>query len=294
MRTGAIAAALTLALYGCGRTPAPTPDPHYVLGTSYQIDRVWHYPRENFDLDETGLAAIAKDGPPRLTTDGELFDQTAFAGAHPTIQLPSIAKVTNLENGRQITVRINDRGAGHPGRLVELTKRAALFLDIAPDHVARVRLQVLPNETHAAIDVLPNAPALAVQAAPRGGIEVAELAPPPGAKAGGGRVVQTAAVVSKTIAPTAAPPLRLPEVVYQAQPRPGRLIVRLDTFDEYHYAAQQQAKMAAVGAQIVYVAGGRHRQYRVDAGPFQDVAAADAALQRALSLGMPDARIVVD
>jgi hypothetical protein len=52
--------------------------------------------------------------------------------------------------------------------------------------------------------------------------------------------------------------------------------------------------MAAAGAQIVYVQDGRHRRYRVDAGPFQDVARADAALRRALASGIPDARIVVD
>jgi rare lipoprotein A len=86
----------------------------------------------------------------------------------------------------------------------------------------------------------------------------------------------------------------LPEAVTQTPARPGRLVVQLDTFDEYHYAAAQQAKMAGTGATIVTVWQGRGRQYRVEIGPLPDVARADAVLDQALSSGIPDARIIVD
>ena len=89
-----------------------------------------------------------------MTTDGEVFDQTALAAAHPTIQLPAIARLTNLENGREVTVRLNDRGSGDPHRLVEITRRTAHLLDMPPDGVARVRLHVLPDESHAAAEAL--------------------------------------------------------------------------------------------------------------------------------------------
>ena len=89
-----------------------------------------------------------------------MFDQTALAAAHPTIQLPAIARLTNLENGRQVIVRVNDRGSGDPRRLVEITRRTALLLGVPPGGVARVRLQVLPGESHAAADALPGAPSL--------------------------------------------------------------------------------------------------------------------------------------
>jgi rare lipoprotein A len=278
--------------FGC--TQALKPDPHYVLGKPYQVGSVWFYPRESFDLDETGLAAVATGDSARLTTDGEVFDQTALAAGHPTIQLPAIAHLTNLENGRQVTVRVNDRGSGDPRRLVEVTRRTAQLLGMPPDGVARVRLRVLPNESHAAADALPGAPSLAMTAAPRGAVEVAELAPPPGVRQGNGRALPITPVAGPAEAPTAVPPMRLPETVAQTVPRPGQLMVELDTFEEYKYAAVQRAKMGGAGARIVSIVDGRTHQFRVEVGPLADVAHADAVLEQALASGIPDARIVVD
>jgi rare lipoprotein A len=284
---------LVLLVSGCDHT-ALKPNPHYVLGKPYQVGSLWYYPRESYDFDETGLAAVSKDNAARLTTNGEMFDQTALAAAHPSLQLPAIARLTNLENGLETTVRINDRGTGDPHRLVEITRRTAQLLGIQPNGIARARLRVLPAESHATAEALPGAPALVLSAAPRGAVEVAELSPPPGVRQGNGHSMAASFAQGTDAAPSAAPPLRLPEAVTQTQSRPGRLMVRLDTFDEYHYAAAQQAKMAGTGAMIVPVRQGRTRQYRVEIGPLPDVARADAVLDQALSSGIPDARIIVD
>jgi rare lipoprotein A len=291
-----LAATLALLLHGCAPPPPPVlvADPHYVLGVPYQVGTVWYYPREDFDLDETGLATIVSGDAVRLTSDGEVFDQTALAGGHASLQLPAIAWLTNLENGRQVMLRINDRGTGDPRRLIEVTRRTALLLAMPPDGVARVRLRVLPNESHAAAEALPGAPKLALTAAPRLLVEVADLPPPAGSRAGGGRPLPAAVVVRPAAAVLPAPPMRLPEVVWQIAPRAGQLTVRLDTFDQYHYAAVQQATMAAVGARIVKLTDGRRHHFRVEVGPLPNVAQADAVLQRALAYGIPDARIVVD
>jgi rare lipoprotein A len=294
MRRGMANVVPTLALLTFGCVTHPHPDPHYVLGKPYQAGRVWYYPKEAFDLDETGLAAIMKDGARRLTADGEVFDQTALAAAHPTIQLPAIARLTNLENGRQVIVRVNDRGSGDPRRLVEITRRTALLLGVPPGSVARVRLQVLPGPSHAAADALPGAPSLRITAAPRGRVEVAELAPPPGVRQGNGRALPVAPVVGPPEVVAAAPPLRLPESVTRTVPQPSQLIVQLDTFDTYRYAAVQRARMGEAGARIVAIVDGRERQFRVEIGPLPDVAHADAMLDRALASGIPDARIVAN
>jgi rare lipoprotein A len=274
--------------------PPLKPDPHYVLGQSYQAHGVWYYPKDSFDLDETGIAAIAGGTASRLTTDGEVFDQTALAAAHPTVQLPAIARLTNLENGRQVTVRLNDRGSGDPHRLVEVTHRTATLLDIPLDNVARVRLRVLPAESHAAADAVPGAPSLAITMAPRGAVEVAELLPPPGVRQSQGRILPASGIAGSTEPALAAPPMRLPEVVEQTAPHPGRLMVRLDTFEEQQYAAVQRARMGANVARIVPVFEGRTRRFRVEVGPLADLARADAVLVQALAAGIPDARIVVD
>ncbi len=294
MNTGFVAGlGLTVALFGCSGPP-PQPNPRYTLGQPYQVGTVWHYPRESFDLDETGLASIAKDGSPRLTADGELFDPTALAAGHPTIQLPAIARLTNLDNGREVMVRLNDRGDGDPRRLVEITSRTALLLAMPPGSVARVRLTVLRNESHAAADSLAGAPSLAMTAVPRGGVEVAELAPPPGVRQGNARTLPPAVAVSAAALPMQAPPMRLPEAIIQREPHPGRLMVRLDTFEEYQYANVQQAKMSGLGARLVSMIDRRTHWFRVEIGPLPDVAQADAVLDQALAAGIPDARIVVD
>jgi rare lipoprotein A len=295
-RVGAVVArraALAILATACTPPGMPKPDPHYVLGDAYKAGNVWVYPRESFDLDETGIASIAKHSPQGLTTDGELFDQTALAAAHSTIQLPAIARLTNLENGREVTVRLNDRGSGDPHRLVEVTRRTATLLGMPPSGIARVRLRVLPNESHAAAEAVPGAPSLALIAAPRGAVEVAELTPLPGVRQGRGRPLPAPAIASDR-AQTPAPPMRLPEAITQAPPHNGKLMVRLDTFDSYQYASVQRAKMDWAGAQILPVSKGRSRRFVVQVGPLPDVAAADAVLDRALTSGIPDARIVVD
>ena len=285
---------VALALLTVSCVPALKPDPHYALGDPYKAGSHWYYPKESFDLEETGLASISRGDATRLTTDGEVFDQTALAAAHPTVQLPAIARLTNLENGREVTVRLNDRGSGDPRRLIEVTRRTALLLDIPPGAVAQVRLRVLPNESHAAADTLPGAPSLGLTAAPRGTFEVAELPPPPGVRQGNGRALPAAAVAAPAVGPAAAPPLRLPETVGQTVPSPGRLMVQLDTFDQYQYAVAQRARMAAAGARIVHVRDGRTTRFRVEIGPLPDVAHADSVMETALASGIPDARIVVD
>lgn len=277
-----------------GCTDAVKPDPHYVLGRPYQAAGVWVYPHEAYDLDETGLATIVAGGHPNLTTDGEAFDQTALAAAHPTVQLPAIARLTNLENGRQVVVRLNDRGSADPHRLVEITRRTATVLGMPLHGVARVRLQLLPGESRAAVEAVPGAPRLAISAAPREAVEVAELPPPAGLRAAGGRPPPVPMAHSAAQITPVTPPARLPETVTQTVPHPGRLMVRLDTFSEFQYAAVQQAKMRSAGAHTVPVLDGHTFRFRVEVGPFQDVPHADAVLDQALAHGIPDARILID
>lgn len=300
IRPGRVACALLLLATGCvPRTPAPAP--HYELGRPYQADGVWHYPAEDYDLDETGLASVLALRGPGLTTDGETFDQSAMAGAHATLQLPAIARVTNLENGRSLVLRINDRGTGTPHRLIEVTRQVAQRLGIPEAGAAQVRLQVLGNESHAAADALPNAPRLALATVPRAAVQSTDLPPPPGTRESKGHRIavapQPTAAAPTTAAATAteaSPMLRLPAQVTQGAAQPGRLWVRLDTFTDYQYAVIQRAKLIGLGPVIVTLRNGRTRAWRVQVGPLASVAEADRVLDRALGAGIPDARIVVE
>ena len=150
-----LACALLLVLLAASCHRPPPANPHYVLGAPYQAGGVWYYPRESYEGQETGLATVYSSGHAELTTDGEAFDQTALAAAHQTLQLPAVVRLTNLENGLQVLVRINDRGPASPHRLIEVTRRTATLLRFPADAAVRVRLEVLPAESHAAVDAVP-------------------------------------------------------------------------------------------------------------------------------------------
>ena len=276
-------------LTGCQR-PAATP--HYELGNAYSVRGVWFYPGENFTFDDTGLAAVYGAGHAPLTSDGEVFDPSIVMAGHPTLQLPAVARLTNLENGRSILVRLNDRGTGNPGRLVDVTRRTAALLGMPDAGGTRVRLQVLADDSHAAADGLPGHPQIAMTAAPRASVVATDLAPLAGVGAEPNKVRPVTAPVATVDAPVAI--ARPPETVTQGMPNPGRLWVRLDAFEEYQYAVAQRARMNDLGASIEPVFEGRVRRFRVQIGPLDTVPQAERALNDALARGIPDAHIVVD
>ncbi len=278
-------------LAGC-TTNEPAPHPHYVLGDAYEAGGVWWYPRDSYDFNETGLAAVYSDDHPDLTTDGEAFSQSALAVGQPTLQLPSIARLTNLETGRSVLVRINDRGTPTPGRLLQVTRRTADLLGMERDGATQVRLTVLPVPTEDAEERVGGAPMPQVAAAPRRDVSSTALAPPPGARQETGRVV-----VASSLATTPTPdlsPQPLPETVTQGAPQPGRLWLRLGGFQSYEYAAIQRAKLVGLPVRIEPASDSSGERFRVMAGPFDSVAQADAALYQAIRGGVPDARIVVE
>ena len=271
----------------------PTPMPHYTLGAPYQAGGVWEYPRENFALTETGIAVVYAGPHAAMTADGEVFDQSALAAAHPTLQLPAIARLTNLETGRQVLVRINDRGSGTPHRLIAVTRRVAQLLEFPADGVARVRLEVLPRESHAALEGLPATPALAVMAAPRGAVQAVALAAPPGTEPSAAPVTDDPTLLpgSPAVLP---PPLRLPATVTQIPPAPGQLYVWLSAFQGYRFAAMQRARLGFLHPEIESVRDGDQQEFRARIGPIATLSAADAVLDQAIGAGVTNARIVVE
>ncbi len=293
------AALALLALLAACKTAPPVPAPRFVVGAPYQLDGVWRYPREDFALNETALAMVYERGS-GLTASGEAFDATALAAAHPTLQLPALARLTNLENGRQILVRVNDRGPANAARGIGLTRRAAELLAAPGTTGLRVRLQVMEAESRRmAGETTPQTPlpTVTVATAPTGAVQAESLAPPPGSGQSGRGQSAAAAVAVKAMATpegAAAVPLRLPEEVWQTAPRPGQLAIECGGFSRPEYANLQRERLARLGAYVTtdYYAP-RERAYIVRLGPFRDIASAEAAMRRALPL-VPDARIVVE
>ena len=116
----------------------------YKVGNPYKIAGEWYYPRENTKYDNIGIASWY--GPKfqgRRTANGEIFDMNLLTAAHPTLPMPVMVQVTNLENGRSMKLRVNDRGPFKKNREIDLSRRAAEILGFKDKGTARVRVKYL-------------------------------------------------------------------------------------------------------------------------------------------------------
>ena len=160
-RLGAVLA--LAALGGCAQTefaaqatksvekaagPARSSQGAYKIGNPYQVDGTWYYPAEDYAYDETGIASwYGPDFHGKPTATGERYDMNDVTAAHKTLPLPSVVRVTNLENGRSLVVRVNDRGPFVRGRIIDLSRRSAQLIGIHAPGTAKVRVQILAEES---------------------------------------------------------------------------------------------------------------------------------------------------
>jgi rare lipoprotein A len=114
----------------------------YRVGKPYVVAGRTYVPEENPNYRAEGLASWYGDAfHGRLTANGEVFDMTSLTAAHPTLPLPSYARVTNLANGKSVIVRVNDRGPYHGNRLIDVSNTAARLLEFRHNGIGRVRVE---------------------------------------------------------------------------------------------------------------------------------------------------------
>ena len=112
------------------------------LGKPYKVRGQWYYPKEVKNYTRKGVASWYGDAfHGRLTANGEIYDMTHLTAAHPTMPLPSYARVTNTANGSSVIVRVNDRGPYSNGRIIDLSRRAAEMLDYTHSGTAAVKVE---------------------------------------------------------------------------------------------------------------------------------------------------------
>ena len=274
----------------------------YKIGKPYQIQGVWYYPREDYDYDQTGIASwYGPDFHGRLTANGEVFDQNAVTAAHKTLPLPSLVRVTNLENGRSLVVRVNDRGPYVNGRIIDLSRRAAQLLGMEGRGIAKVRVQILPEESRALAMQMrrDRGTEPMVAAAPRATV-VAETLPPPG-------VVAAEPIPAATPVPAKSPSeLRMEAAAKAAEREIGKvsqgraagsanIYVQAGSFSRYDNALRLSARLAGIGkARISQASVNGQTVWRVRFGPAASGDEADRILDQVISAGQQDARVVVD
>lgn len=157
-----LAVALLVSLAGCGtfedtsRVPADAPAylkgsknfPGVKIGKPYEIAGERYYPKYEPDYDEVGIASwYGPNFHGKSTANGEKYNQWAMTAAHKTLPLPSMVRVTRVDNGESIIVRVNDRGPFSEGRIIDLSRAAAEALGTHKMGLAKVRVQYLPDET---------------------------------------------------------------------------------------------------------------------------------------------------
>lgn len=318
LRLGPVAAMLGVAaallLGGCSETelvantgkvvtkPTQTP-PAYKIGQPYQVEGVWYYPKVDYSYDETGIASwYGPDFNGKPTASGEIYDQNGLTAAHKSLPLPTIVQVTNLENGRSLKLRINDRGPFVNGRIIDVSRRAAQLLGFHENGTAKVRVQVLADESMALAAALTGGsgvPADQAQpatptAAPTTAVTTQPLS---SATSSASNTVVTAPAATST-APATTRAVAAPQPdgrVTQTIVKPSGIFIQAGSFTQYANAQKLTTELSRMGAATMTpVKVGTQQFYRVRLGPIASVSEADRLLDKLVRSGHTEAHIVVD
>lgn len=278
----------------------------YKVGRPYRINGVWYYPSADYNYVETGIASwYGAKFHRRATANGEVFNMNALSAAHRTLPLPSLVRVTNLENGRSLVLRVNDRGPFANGRIIDVSRRGAQLLGFYGKGTARVRVRILSDESRQLASIaltrgtagakiaakMPAVPRIPVKANTLPG----SIAPtrPATVHPVLGRAIQPSprsarkAAWGKDEKPTGT--------VTRYPVRPTRIFVQAGAFIRYENASKLRSKLGRLAhASVAPVQVGAQRFYRVRLGPLNNVRAADIMLARLISSGHDKAKIVVD
>ena len=273
-------------------------DARYKVGKPYAVKGVWYYPERNLSYDETGIASwYGREFGGRPTANGETFNPSVVSAAHKTLPMPSAVRVTNLENGRSMVVRVNDRGPFVTGRIIDLSREGARLLGFEKQGVARVRVQVLAEESlrlerAAKEGRFPTiGTAVAKNRKPK---TTAASVPAVSLKSRGkdGSVIERdSGTVSAIDLITAS---RSTDVI-ELEPIATKIWVQAGAFSNKSNADALAKRLRTVGdIEISSFNHGGSTVYRVRVGPLQEVSKADWTLERVQKLGYSGARIVIE
>ncbi len=139
-----VIAALALLLAACSSAQDTLTGAKRQVGQPYSVNGATYVPREEPGYDAVGIASwYGRRYHGRRTASGEIFDMNLATAAHPTLPFGTRVQVTNLENGRSVVLRINDRGPFVRRRIIDVSRRAAQVLGFVQKGTARVRVQLV-------------------------------------------------------------------------------------------------------------------------------------------------------
>ena len=265
----------------------------FKVGTPYEIAGRTYRPRESYSHTETGIASwYGPNFHGKKTANGETFDKYDLTAAHRTLQMPSIVRVTNLDNGRSVVVRVNDRGPFKKDRVIDVSERAAEMLGFRNIGTARVKLDVLKNESWQVAN-------LAKQGRDTRGFEVAHQRArnpvvTPSQKPSYVKPANTyAAAPTQQIAKAPLPPP--PPARALSSQHDGNIFVQAGAFGSRNNALAMVQKLRSYGSANISEAlvNGRP-MYRVRLGPYAAAPEADMVIAQLSSVDIPTPLIVVE
>lgn len=261
------------------KTTSGKPEPIYKVGQPYKIGNVWYHPREQPEYDKTGIASwYGKKFHGLVTANGESYDMNTMTAAHPTLPMPSLVRVTNLENGRSTILRVNDRGPFKNNRIIDVSRQAANMLGFRERGLAKVRVQYLGRAALHARGPVP-APGQSLQIASAGSTYPVPQPLPPD------QHIQTAG---------------LPDAAQIGSPSSSavsdRMFIQAGAFGSEANAHRLGNQLRHLGDITIAPVHSKKagRLFRVRVGPLATIADADATLASILDLGHNGAKIVVD
>jgi rare lipoprotein A len=265
----------SLAIAACSSSSPPGV---YKLGQPYQIQGRWYYPEFDPEYDRVGVASWY--GEPfhgRATANGERFDRRTVTAAHPTLPLPSLVRVVNLANRRELVIRVNDRGPFVDDRLIDLSQEAARQLGFERQGLAQVRVQFVRLA-----DATGEPPQPTTRRA-RAPVPQEPAAPAP-------QLVATAPVQERMSERPAAP---APQLVAAAPAQCQGRFIQVGAFAEPVRARRVMAELHALQAMPVRLAiPAEDHLARVRLGPIADPTTVDAMLDRLKRFGFSEAFVV--
>jgi len=265
---------------------------HFKVGTPYSIKGRRYYPRESYSHTETGMASwYGPNFNGKQTANGEIFDKFEMTAAHRTLQMPSIVRVTNVSNGRSVILRVNDRGPFAHDRVLDVSERAAELLGFKNDGVAKVRIQVLPNESKQVASLAKAGRdtrgfEVALNNGKQNVIETTTPLPPR-------EPIQRIEVASETGALEPVQVERLPNIA-PAGATP-RIYVQAGAFSQEQNALSLSNRLSTFGPSKVYLTRVNDKPFfRVRLGPYDNEVEAQKIASALLAGGNPYTRVVVD
>ena len=262
----------------------------YKVEKPYEINGVWYFPAENYNYVEQGLASwyAPANGKTAKTANGEEYIATEMTARHKTLPLPSIVKITNMENGKSIIARVNDRGPMVNNRLIDVSQKAAQELGFPVAGTTQVKVEVLANESRAVRDALVSAGRVYTeQQTEQNDLALVPPMPVPNnpeplyAPVAATPVAQEPVYTRRTVtSPTPATPM-------------GTIYVQLGAYGDTANASRAARSAGTVGQAITKtkMQGGRTLSV-VQAGPFATRAEAEQAVRQLKQMGYRDAFIL--